>query len=108
MTKKQKNKTWFAILFLAIALVFMVLSSAFYENIQHDNNGYARSNAELQGEIDTLKIKVKASNNIDSIERTAIQELGMVYPSEDQCIYLTENDKPEGGFAAVLKRQAYN
>ncbi|MCI5697565.1 MAG: cell division protein FtsL [Clostridiales bacterium] len=108
MKRKEQFKIILAVLFIGVILLFMVLIDAYNANVQVDNNEYSRVNADLQGEIDTLKIKVKSSNNIDSIEKVAIEQLGMVYPSEDQCIYLTDNDRPQGGFAAMLKSQAYN
>lgn len=108
MDRKQKVRIGFFILMIGLVLSFMVLAEAFNATIQHDNNEYTKVNADIQGEIDTLKVKVKTSNNIDSIEKVAIEQLGMVYPGDEQCVYLTENDKPKGGFAAMLKSRAYN
>ena len=108
MDRKQKVRIVFFILMIGLVLSFMVLAEAFNATNQHDNNEYTKVNADIQGEIDTLKVKVKTSNNIDSIEKVAIEQLGMVYPGDEQCVYLTENDKPKGGFAAMLKSRAYN
>lgn len=108
MARKQKVKIVFFILMIGLVLAFMVLAEAFNATIQHENNEYSKTNADIQGEIDTLKVKVKSSNNIENIEKVAIEDLGMVYPGDEQCVYLTEDDKPKGGFAAMLKSQAYN
>lgn len=108
MDRKQKVKIVFFIVLIGLILAFMVLAEAFNATIQHDNNEYTKMNADIQGEIDTLKVKVKTSSNIETIEKIAIEKLGMVYPGDEQCVYLTENDKPKGGFAAMLKNRAYN
>ena len=71
MARKQKVKIIFFILMIGLVLAFMVLAEAFNATIQHENNEYSKTNADIQGEIDTLKVKVKSSNNIENIEKVA-------------------------------------
>ncbi len=108
MKAREKKSSVKMVILFGIMLIMLVLTVAYSTKLQVDNNRIAKENANLQGEIDTLKIKVKTANNIENIESVAIGKLGMIYPDEGSCVYLTNLDKPKGNFAMALKTQAYN
>ena len=84
----------------------MVVLTAFAAQIRHENNELETKNEALQGEVDTLSVKIKSANSIDHIEKVATKKLGMVHPSEDECVNLSDKDKPKKNFAAVIRKEA--
>ena len=83
---------------IGIICILMVVFSAYSAELRCENNVLIAENEALQGEIDTLNVKIKSVNNIDQIEKTATTKLGMVYPSEGECVYVSEEDQPQGNF----------
>lgn len=108
MKRKEKNKMLSLIMVVGLISAMLVLLAAYSASLRVENNSYIKSNQALRGEIDTLKVKIKSANNVEHIEKVAMENLGMVYPEEEQCIYLTSEDKPAGNFAMTLKTKAYN
>jgi cell division protein FtsB len=86
----------------------MVVFTAYSAELRCENNALMNANEALQGEIDTLHVKIKSANNIDHIEKVATGKLGMVYPGEGECVYVSNEDAPEGNFAMIIKEQAYH
>ncbi|SFE49912.1 Cell division protein FtsL [Peptostreptococcaceae bacterium pGA-8] len=108
MNIQDKKKSLTLVVIVGIASIILVLLAAYSAGLRVENNDYIRSNSTLQGEIDTLKVKIKSANNVEHIEKVATGKLGMVYPDASKCIYLGEEEHPGGNFAATLKTQAYN
>ena len=108
MKSLDKKRILSSAIMIGIICILMVVFAAYSAELRCENNALITANEALQGEIDTLNVKIKSVNNIDHIEKIATQKLGMVYPSEGECIYISEDDKPEGNFAMVLKEQAYH
>lgn len=104
----NKRKIIFNVLAVGILCIIMVVLTAYSAELKCDNNGLISENEALQGEIDTLKIKIKSANNIEHIEAFASEKLGMVYPEHGECVYLDQESAPDANFAMSLKQQAYN
>ena len=47
--------------------------------LEEKADGYAKAIRTLQGEVDTLSVKIKSANNIDHLESVAKRDLGMIY-----------------------------
>lgn len=92
---------------IGLMLIVLVVLTAFASEIRSENNTLITKNEALQGEVDTLSVKIKTSNSVDHIESIAKSKFGMVYPTSDQRIYITSKDKPGQNFAAVIREQAY-
>lgn len=90
---------------IAIMTVTLVAHAA---EVKVENNRLATQNQELQGEIDTLKVKIKTENNISNIEAIAKGKLGMVYPEKGECVYLSEEKAPGTNLATIIMKNAYN
>lgn len=108
MNFQNKKRSLTLVVIIGIACIILVLLAAYSAGLRHENNDYIRANAALQGEIDTLRVKIKSANSIEHIEQVATSQLGMVYPDEHKCIYLGNEEKPGGDFATTLKTIAYN
>ncbi len=99
-------------LLLAVAgmiCIGLIICSAYAASITYTNNQIRTENAALQGEVESLQIKIQTADNIDNIEQKATKELGMVYPDSEQYVTLSGSSKTDvGDFASLLKKQAYN
>ena len=105
---QDKKRIILTILLVGMICIMMVVLTAFAAQLRHENNELETKNEALQGEVDTLSVKIKSANSIDHIEKVATKKLGMVHPSEDECVNLSDKDKPKKNFAAVIRKEAYN
>ena len=104
----RKRKIMLNMFAVGILCIIMVVLTAYSAELKCDNNGLMVENEALQGEIDTLKIKIKSANNIEHIEAYASEKLGMIYPEHGECVYLDQESAPDADFAMSLRQQAYN
>lgn len=96
------------ILLIGFICLAMVVLTAYAAELRVDNNKLIVSNNALQGEIDTLNVRIKAANNIEHIENIAKNQLGMVYPENGHYVYITDKDAPLGNLALIIRENAYN
>lgn len=82
------------VIFLTIAMVAMVSVCAVYLKLQSDISNRMKTVATLETQVTDLKTqndgnlkRINTSIDLESIKNTAINELGMVYPSKDQIVY---------------------
>ena len=108
MAYNAQKRALFNIFFIGIICVFIVVLTAYATELRVDNNKLIEDINVLQGEVDTLNVRIKQANNIEHIERVAVQQLGMVYPDGDQCVYISQEDAPSGNLAMVIKENAYS
>lgn len=108
MRTQDKKRILTGIVIIGLICIIMVVIAAYSAELRCENNDLISSNEVLQGEIDTLNIKIKSANNIEHIEKVATKKLGMVYPEAGECVYVSEADAPMDNFAMVIKEQAYN
>lgn len=108
MKSQEKRRILTGAFIIGLICIIMVVLAAYGAELRCENNELIAANEALQGEIDTLNVKIKSANNIDHIEEVATKKLGMVYPGEGECVYVSNKDVPEGNFAMALKEQAYN
>ncbi len=108
MKSMDKKRILTSAIMIGIICILMVVFTAYSAELRCENNDLMSANEALQGEIDTLNVKIKSANNIDHIEEVATGKLGMIYPGEGQCVYVSNEDAPVGNFAMVIKEQAYH
>ena len=108
MNTLDKKRILLSAVMVGIVCILMVVFTAYSAELRCENNLLISENEALQGEIDTLNVKIKSANNIDHIEEVATGKLGMVYPGEGECVYVSNEDAPEGNFAMIIKEQAYH
>lgn len=108
MRQQEKKRILMGVVLIGLICIIMVVVTAYAAELRVENNALISENEAVQGEIDTLNVKIKSANNIEHIEKIATSKLGMVYPSEGECVYLKSSDAPKGNFAMVIKEQAYN
>lgn len=108
MKSFDKKRILASAIMVGIICILMVVFTAYSAELRCENNALIADNEALQGEIDTLNVKIKSANNIEHIENVATEKLGMVYPEEGECVYVSNEDAPSGNFAMVIKEQAYH
>ena len=108
VTLSDKAEMISLILIAGVLCLCLLVSIAYAANVRYEINTIAKENAALSGEIENLNVKIKNATNIRSVEEKAVDELGMIYPSSEQFVFLTHHAKPEGDFAMLLIERAYN
>ncbi|MEI8216704.1 MAG: cell division protein FtsL [Eubacteriales bacterium] len=107
-TQKDRAKLIMLLLVIGILCVAGVVSTAYATQIKYNLNEISKQNQIIQGEIDNINVIIEGENNITKIEDKALNQLGMVYPSYDQIVYISQNNEKINNFASVLREQAYN
>ena len=98
-----------SLVFLAgLLCIGLIISTAYVAGVRHEINNLSRQSLRVQGEIENLNIKVQRATNIRTIEQRAKEELGMIYPSPENFIFLSPDARPQGDFATRLRVQAFN
>lgn len=108
ITAKDKVRILAVTLVLGILCIGLIIITAYAASIKYDTNKLLKENDALEAEIESLNVEIYSTNNIEAIESKATKKQGMVYPSSKQIVYLTEDEKPDKGFAQTLRKQAYN
>lgn len=108
MLRQDRIRILITVAIAGVICVLLVILSAYAADLQYRNNKLIESNKALKGEVANLDVKIESINNIAHIEHVATTKLGMVYPKSGQCLYITEKDRPNADFAAVIRERAYN
>ena len=93
------------LMILCLAFLFFVGLNAHTSKVQYDINQINKSIAETEKQITKLEVKIKSATNITNIEKRAL-ELGMIYPSHDQIIFINGGSDIEE-FALALMESVY-
>ena len=78
MRAQGNKRILLGLVVVGIISIFIVVLSAYSAELKMENNKLASANEALQGEIDTLNVKIKSANNVEHIEYIATTKLGMV------------------------------
>lgn len=108
MTYYGRKRAIMTIMLIGLICVSLVVLAAYAAELRCGNNALIAGNDVLQGEIDTLDVKIKAANNVDHIEVVAREQLGMISSDSDRCIYLSDADKAMGNLAMIIRENAYD
>ena len=93
-----------------LLFIFVIIGlQAYTATLQYKNNTLIAENEYLQAEIDSLESQIVEETKVTSIEKTATQKYGMVYPTADNYIVIKENKKVSNdNLASTIRRKAYN
>lgn len=105
---KDKFRMLMLTVFAGILCVGLILSTAYSASVKYHINTLIKENAVIQGEIENLNVKIESASNIQIVEAKATIELGMVYPTAEQLVFIDGSKEAVKDFALVLKEQAYN
>jgi len=108
MTVREKCQVMILALVLAVLSAGLIASTAYSAKIKYNINKLVKESVVIEGEIENLNVKIKSQSNIQIVEEKAKTQLGMVYPTHDQYIYIDKEEVPIKDFALALKQEAYN
>lgn len=105
---KDKFRLLLLTVFVGVLCIGLILSTAYAASVKYHINTMIKENEVIMGEIENLNVKIESASNIQIVESRAATELGMVYPSSAQLVFIDGTQKTVKDFALVLKEQAYN
>ena len=105
---KDKFRLLLITVFIGVLCVGLILSTAYAASVKYHINTLIKENAVIQGEIENLNVKIESASNIQIVEAKATAELGMIYPTPEQLVFIDGSQETVKDFALVLKEQAYN
>jgi len=89
-----------------ILCISFVIASVYANEIQRTINRTVISTQDLYVEIDDLVVKINEGLDISTVENRAANELGMVYPAEEQFVFIERFPKIID-FAQYIRENAY-
>ena len=107
--RKGFGVTMFALcVFCAMVFFLQVFFSCNLMAMQAENNRLQAENEYMQAEIDSMEDRIVEVTKVSSIEKTATQKYGMVYPSAQNCITIKADKPQDNSLASIIKHEAYN
>jgi cell division protein FtsL len=107
VSRRDKNMLLLLIILAGIVGVGVIIATTYEIVIKYEINQIDRETAALYGEIENLDVKIKSGASIGVVEQRAQEELGMIYPTADQFVFLTEAPAPVRDFAQYIRENAY-
>ena len=95
----------FVLILICAAFLLFVGLDAQASKIQYEINQINKEIADVEKDITKLEVQIKSATNITILEKRAL-ELGMIYPSFDQIIYVNGASEIEE-FALALMESVY-
>jgi cell division protein FtsL len=95
------------LLFTGLVCIGMILATSRMNAIQYEINRITAAAEDTRADIEKLAVKIEKGTGINTIETRAINELGMIYPGEEQMVYIEEEPTPMNDFAQYIKENTY-
>ena len=108
LTFWEKFKVIFSIMFVGALCLSLIVSNAYVAGVRSEINALNRQSAAIRGEIENINVLIEKAVNIRIIEERAREELGMVFPSFNEMVFLDGSVRPPCDFAMRLRMFAYN
>lgn len=109
MTKAERSykvKVVAELLLIFVLLLVVIGITAYNSKIQYDINKLNNQISETQKEIQNLQVQIKTAANITNLESRAA-ELGLMYPTSDQIVFLEAEEGGIEDFALALMESVY-
>lgn len=107
LLRDNKRILLFAIILIGIIGLSLVITTAYAANVKYQINATIKENDILRGEIENLTVQVNEASNIQTVESKAQNQLGMVYPTMNEFVFIAMEEEPSGDFAMIIKSEAY-
>ncbi len=104
--RSYKARVVAGIMAIFILMLAIIGLNAYNSKIQYDINRMNNQISETQKEIQNLQVQIKSAANITNLENRAA-ELGLVYPTADQIVFLESEEAGIEDFALALMESAY-
>ena len=103
LTFWEKFKVIFSLMFVGALCLGLIVSNAYVAGVRSEINALNRQSAVLRGEIENLNVSIEKAVNIRIIEERAREELGMVFPSFNEIVFLDGDVRPPEDFSMRLR-----
>lgn len=88
VTAKEKGNILLVIAAIGICCIAIIFMQACASSINYSINALNQEINVLEGDIDNLNVQLNSCSGLDYVEDYAASQLGMIYPSNDQYIYV--------------------
>lgn len=103
------RRRFIRIVAIILAGIFVLVSMrAYCAYMRHANNQLIRDNGYIQAEIDSLNSQIVEEIRVTRIERVAMDQYGMVFPSAENTVNLGNTKSKDAKLAAIIRSEAYN
>lgn len=104
---KDKTKIIIALFAVTVVCLALIASTAMSSSLQYDINKINNQISNQQWSQRNLEAKIKSANTLSNLESEAL-ELGLVYPTFNEIVYLGGDAHEEvHDFALALRETAY-
>ncbi len=97
----------FILILIGALLIASVWMGAKATAIKYSINSLTKENVQLQDQVTMLGIQIEGAVSFESIEEYATDNLKMVYPKKNQCLYIDEDAEVEKGLVKTIREKAY-
>lgn len=108
-TVSKAKRTAVLVVVIVVAFMFMIVNgNSYITKLQLENNRLRSEISALQADIDSMNSQIVDETKISRIEQVATHKYGMVYPSPENCITISDKEETGNELAATIRAQAYN
>ena len=108
-SEARRKKQLIQLLTVVMLGIFVLVGMrAYCAYVQHANNVLIEENNLIRAEIDSLEREISDKSNVSNIEKVAVENYGMVFPTSDNVINLAEEGVSEESLAETIRSEAYN
>lgn len=107
IASKDRRLAILTVVVLGLIMLGVIFISAYCASIKSEINHVNKEIAVLQEDIDYLKLEIESGSNIATIEDRALKDLGMIYPTADQFVYIEGIKSKDNDLAQAIKENAY-
>lgn len=104
----EKAKVLFLLMVLGAMCISMIITSAYISQIKYSINETSKQIYTIENEIENIQVSIEQQSKSIAIEEKALKELGMVYPSGDQVVFLDNSTPDNSELASLLREEAFN
>lgn len=104
----DKAKVIFFLMAIGAVCITMIISSAYITQIKYNINETSKQIYAIECDIENIQVNIEKESKTVAIEEKALNELGMVYPTGDQVVFLGSSVSNESEFASLLREEAFN
>ena len=103
---RDKTRIFILVLIVCVFSIGLVWLNAFSSKLQYEINSINNKISQASWEIRNLEVTVKSETNITNLEDKAA-EIGMIFPSFKEIVYLKGDTPVVRDFALALRENVY-
>lgn len=108
LSQAKKIRLIMSLFLIGSICVVMITTTAYASQVKYNIFSINKEVKTLEGDVDNLNLQIERQCNLSVVENRALNELGMVYPSTDQIVFLDNTSENTKNLASALKQEAFN